>query len=90
MDKQELRGLIRDTLYDGKCGARSAPLADTLMAIPLIAAAPALYEALKAIVRLGTIAVETSAGVNQIRANYDIGEVDRLARKALSQAEGKV
>ena len=36
--EQELRDLIVDTLYLCKCGAHSASIADTLMAIPKIKA----------------------------------------------------
>ena len=44
--EQELRDLIIDTLFHCGVGAKSAPMADTLMAIPKVKASSDMYNAL--------------------------------------------
>lgn len=50
----------------------------------LIAAAPALYEACKAIVAEGTRCLDAARPGREI---YDIDKVDRMARQAIAKAE---
>ena len=57
--------------------------------VHLIAAAPDMYEALRAIIAEGTRAVEECQLDKPVREIYEIDVVDGLARKALAKAEGK-
>jgi len=54
----------------------------------LIAACPAMYEALKIIVGEGTRCI-SGQPYRPVREIYNIDEVDRIARQALAKAEGK-
>lgn len=79
--EQELRNLIRDTLFACKCGTKSAPAADTLMAIPEIKAAPAMYEALEKAIEVVYISIE--------RGVPGSSECLRQLRWALALARGE-
>ena len=55
----------------------------------LIAAAPDMYETLKAIVVEGTRCLEITQQDKSVRDLYNIDGIDRIARLALAKAEGK-
>lgn len=55
----------------------------------LIAAAPDMYEALKAIIAEGTRCLDEVQQDTPVSALYNIDLVDRIAKQALAKAEGK-
>lgn len=79
--EQKLRDKIRDACAYNGAGVISATYADAVMGIPLVKAAPELYEALIALSFQFAVAVEKPYSKDKV--------VYEQAQQAISKAEGK-